>query len=191
MPLIAPTSTLWKFSWSLNPETSWSSCRSHIQLLIMPLPSPKTTGTACYVNAQLCRQQRSWRGCEHKLTMSCLDWTPLRTLHKLLRFWRASAEMCSSCIWPRKASCVSSPANYTGHLPTWSNPHLSSISPGLPCAGASLHPSNSCLSPTVFLYKVCLFFSPSGCAGSYLQHAGSSSLPRDWTQVPCIESTES
>ena len=30
-----------------------------------------------------------------------------------------------------------------------------------------------------------------GCAGSWLQHVGSSPLTRDQTQAPCIGSTES
>ena len=36
------------------------------------------------------------------------DWTPLRPLCKLLRFWQAGVEICLSFKCPRQASCVSS-----------------------------------------------------------------------------------
>ena len=40
-------------------------------------------------------------------------------------------------------------------------------------------------------FKVFIFIYVFDCAGSYLQHVGSSSLTRDQTCVPCIGSLES
>lgn len=76
---------------------------------------------------------------------SVRDWTQLRPLYNLLRFWRVGAEIYLSCGHSRWASYVSSLAYYMCHLPIWSRLPLPSVSPCPACMGTGFrfHAGNS------------------------------------------------
>lgn len=60
--------------------------------------------------------------------LDCIcDWTPLRPLYKLLRFWRAGVEIYSSCSHPRQSSYGRFLVYYNCHLLIWSGLPLWSL----------------------------------------------------------------